>query len=545
MPDALTYKFADSATEEQGIHRLNHRTFAGEIPQHATNLQGLLVDRFHAENTYAVCLDGDEVVGMVCGRTARPFSLDGKLPGLDRHLPAGRRPVEVRLLAVDPRYRRGTILPRLLAMIAEHFAARGCDLAVLSGTTRALEMYRRMGCVPFGPLTGEPGAQFQPMYLTIEDGRRQAWTGLSETGRSGGGRAGTGPDTTVGQPENLLPGPVSVAPEVAAAFGRPPAYHRSPEHQAVVDALHRRLAAFVNVRHAQLLLGSGTVANDAVAAQLRLLDRPGLVLAYGEFGERLADHATRTGLDHEVLAGAWGAPLPWPAIERAVAGLPAGGWLWSVHCETSTGQLIDLPRLTRLCAAAGVRLCVDAISSVGTLPVDLSGAYLATGTSGKALGGYPGLSMVFLQELPRPSPGLIPRYLDLGCYAEAGGIAYTQSSNLVAALDTALAVTDWPDRYARLARASTWLDARLRRLGLAVVASRADAAPGIVTIALPAALPAAAVGARLEQAGYLLAYQSGYLRDRNWLQISLMGRWTWPALRGLLAALAALAVRPG
>lgn len=277
-------------------------------------------------------------------------------------------------------------------MIAEHFAARGCDLAVLSGTTRALEMYRRMGCVPFGPLTGEPGAQFQPMYLTLEDGLRQSWTGLSGTG----------------QPENLLPGPVSVAPEVAAAFGRPPAYHRSPEHQAVVDGLHRRLASFVHVRHAQLLLGSGTVANDAVAAQLRLLDRPGVVLAYGEFGERLADHAARSGLDHQVLAGPWGAPLPWAAIEDAVAALPAGGWLWTVHCETSTGQLLDLPRLTSLCAAAGVRLCVDAISSVGTVPVDLSGAYLSTGTSGKALGGYPGLSMVFLRELPRPSPGLIP-----------------------------------------------------------------------------------------------------------------------------------------
>src|SRR5690349_1186426 len=49
MPDALTYKIADSAAEERGIHRLNHRTFAGEIPQHAANPQGLLVDRFHAE----------------------------------------------------------------------------------------------------------------------------------------------------------------------------------------------------------------------------------------------------------------------------------------------------------------------------------------------------------------------------------------------------------------------------------------------------------------------------------------------------------------
>lgn len=525
MPGPLRYKIADTSAEEESIHRLNHRTFAGEIPQHRPDPQGRLVDRFHPENTYAVCLDGPDVVAMVAGRSARPFSLDGKLTGLDDYLPGGRTPVEIRLLAVDPRYRRGAILPRLLGMIAEHFAARGCDLAVLSGTTRALTMYRRMGCVPFGPLTGVPGAQFQPMYLTIEDGRRLASIGLSPAG---------------GATENLLPGPVTVAPAVTAAFARPPVYHRSDAHLRAVHDLHRRLAELVGARHAQLLLGSGTVANDAVAAQLRLLGAPGVVLAYGEFGARLADHAARAGLDHTVLAGPWGAPLPWGRIEAAIAELPAGGWLWTVHCETSTGQLLDLPRLTRRCAEAGVRLCVDAISSIGTLPVDLSGAYLATGTSGKALGGYPGLSMVFLQEPPRPAPGRIPRYLDLGCYAEADGVAYTQSSNLVAALAAAVSATDWPDRHAQLDRASCWLRTRLARLGLAVIAPPGEAAPGIVTVALPPHLDAAHVGARMEAAGYLLAYQSGYLRQRNWLQLSLMGRWTWPTLRGVVTSLAAV-----
>ncbi len=524
MPGTLTYKIADTSAEEEAIHRLNHRTFAGEIPQHAPNAQGRLVDRFHAENTYAVCLDGAELVAMVAGRSARPFSLDGKLTGLDEYLPNGRTPVEIRLLAVDPRYRRGAILPRLLGLIGEHFAAQGCDLAVLSGTTRALTMYRRMGCVPFGPLTGAPGAQFQPMYLTIEDGRRLA---------------PAAPAPARGAVANLLPGPVTVAPEVTAAFARPPVYHRSAPHLRSVQELHRRLAGMVGARHAQLLLGSGTVANDAVAAQLGLLGMPGVVLAYGEFGARLADHATRAGLDHTVLAGPWGAPLPWPDIEHAIAALQPGGWLWTVHCETSTGQLLDLPRLTRLCAEAGVRLCVDAISSIGTMPVDLSGAHLATGTSGKALGGYPGLSMVFLREQPRPAPGRIPRYLDLGCYAEADGVAYTQSSNLVAALDAALSATARPDRYAQLGRASAWLHARLARLGLPVTAPAGETSPGVVTLALPPHLDAALVGARMEKAGYLLAYQSGYLRQRNWLQISLMGRWTWPTLRGLVAALAA------
>lgn len=522
MPRALTYKIADTSAEHEAIHRLNHRTFAEEIPQHVADPQGRLVDRFHTENTYAVCLDGDDVVGMVAGRSNRPFSLDGKVRELDRHLPRNRTPVEIRLLAVDRRYRSSTVLARLLTMIAAHFAELGCDLAVISGTTRALEMYRRMGFVPFGPLTGVPGAQFQPMYLTMEDAQRTQWAGIDR---------GSAP------PENFLPGPVSVAPEVTAAFGQPPAYHRSPEYLDGVRDLHKRLADFVDAGHAQILLGSGTLANDVVAGQLRLLGQPGLVLAHGEFGERLVDHAERMGLDHDTLRGPWGEPPPWTEIERAIQGIPAGGWLWAVHCETSTGQLTDLPRLAGLCAAAGVKLCVDAISSIGTLPLDLSSVYLATGASGKALGSYPGLSMVFAQYLPRSAPGTIPRYLDLGSYVEADGVAFTQSSNLVRALDAALTVTDWPDRFARLARASAWLRARLDRLGLDVLASGDSAAPGVCTIALPATLDTTLVGARMEAEGFLLAYQSGYLRSHNWLQISLMGRWTWPSLRALVAAL--------
>ena len=52
----------------------------------------------------------------------------------------------------------------------------------------------------------------------------------------------------------------------------------------------------VNARHVQILMGSGTLANDAVGAQLSLEKKPGLVLSNGEFGERLIDQARRFGL---------------------------------------------------------------------------------------------------------------------------------------------------------------------------------------------------------------------------------------------------------
>jgi aspartate aminotransferase-like enzyme/GNAT superfamily N-acetyltransferase len=503
----LRYKIADTEAEFEAIHRLNHRTFAEEIPQHPVNPQGRLVDKFHAENTYAICLDGGKLAGMVSGRAVRPFSLDGKLDGLDAFLPEGRKPVEVRLLAVEPTYRHSTVLARLVEEIAGHFAKLGCDLALISGTTRALQLYRRMGFVPFGPVVGDATAQYQPMYLTAET---TTWWRIN-------------PAAAQRTPQNFLPGPVAIAPEVAAAMSAPAAYHRSESYLDSLASLHTRLAAFVNAPSAQLLMGSGTLANDVVAGQLKLLHRPGLIISEGEFGDRLVDHAERMGLTFTVANSIPG------FVSRDI------GWLWAVHCETSTGTLTDLPTLAKRCAASQVKLCVDCISSIGTVPIDLSNVYLASGSSGKALGAYPGLSMVFYRD--SPLSGGLPRYLDLGMYVAAQGVAFTQSSNLVSALDVALSMTNWPDRFARLAHAGAWLHTRLNRLGFQIVAAPERAAPGICTIALPADVDSMATGNEMEAEGYLVATQSGYLRHNNWLQISLMGQWTWPVLRALPPAL--------
>src|ERR1700704_4846709 len=102
----LIYKIATEAREFEQIHELNYRTFVEEIPQHAPNPRRALVDRLHGENTYIVCLDGERLAGMVALRAKRPFSLDEKLSELDSFIPPRRTPCEIRLLAVEPQYRK-------------------------------------------------------------------------------------------------------------------------------------------------------------------------------------------------------------------------------------------------------------------------------------------------------------------------------------------------------------------------------------------------------------------------------------------------------
>ena len=122
---SLKFKIADADWEFEAVHGLNYKTFVEEIPQHARNPDERLVDKFHAENTYAVCLNGRQIVGMVAGRGQRPFSLDAKIPDLDAHLPAGRRVLEVRLLSVEKEYRNGFVFSRLVGLLAQHFKDLG------------------------------------------------------------------------------------------------------------------------------------------------------------------------------------------------------------------------------------------------------------------------------------------------------------------------------------------------------------------------------------------------------------------------------------
>jgi hypothetical protein len=171
---SLKFKLATEDWEFEQVHHLNYTTFVEEIPQHGANADRALIDKFHRENTYVIALDRDRVVGMIAVRGERPFSLDNKLENLDAFLPAGRKLCELRLLAVEKKYRNGWVFWGMGKQLAEHCLKLGYDLALISGTTRQQKLYRHLGFVPFGPLVGQSGAQFQPMYLSLESFRRRA-----------------------------------------------------------------------------------------------------------------------------------------------------------------------------------------------------------------------------------------------------------------------------------------------------------------------------------------------------------------------------------
>jgi len=510
------FKFASEDWELEQIHRLNYRTFVEEIPQHQASPTHRLVDKFHAENTYLICLHDQKLVGMLAARSNRPFSLDHKLADLDSYLPTGHTVCEIRLLAIDQKFRGprgGQVLSGLLALLWQHGVEKGYELAVISGTMRQLRLYQHLGFVPFGPVVGTGEAQFQPMYVTMETFEVTAREFLRSS-----------PAKSF-QPSavNFLPGPVAVRREVRRAFEQAPASHRAAGFQQEFRETRRRLCELTGAPEVALLLGSGTLANDVVGAQLSLARGSGLVLSNGEFGERLLDHARRFQLRHTALEFGWGQAFDLDEIRRRLSPVPAPAWLWCVHCETSTGVLNDVAALKRLCSERGIRLCLDCISTLGTVPVDLAGVFLASGTSGKGLRAYPGVSMVFYQGGVPAAADRLPRYLDLGFYAEQDGLPFTFSSNLLHALQAAVRGVNWERRFAQVTETSTWLRTKLLELGFQLVGSTTRTSPAVVTIELPPGLNSVQIGKLVQEAGFLLSYNSEYLKRRNWIQICLMG----------------------
>lgn len=524
----LTFRIAREEWEFEAIHRLNYKTFVEEIPQHRQNLEQRLVDKFHAENTYAICLHEDQLVGMVTGRSQRPFSLDQKVPDLDTHLPPGRRVLEVRLLSVEKDYRNGFVFSRLVGLLAQHFKDLGCDLAIISGTLLQQKLYKHLGFVPFGPVVGAGEAQFQPMYLTLE-----TFLQMSKALYP----ASAAVDRIL---SSYLPGPVDVHAEVRKAFEKSPVSHRSDAFMGDFRATKKLLCGLVGAQHVEILLGSGSLANDAIGGQISLLPQPGIILSNGEFGDRLIDHASRLGLDFEAHQMEWGEPFDGAELERCLREKENLGWVWAVHCETSTGIINDLGALQQICADRNVKLCLDCISSIGTVPVDLSGVYLASCVSGKGLAAFPGLSMVFYNQPIVPGPKALPRYLDLSYYAAQDGMPFTHSSNLIHAVQTALKRTSWPDKFAQIVNTASWLRGRLRELGFQIVAPDTHATPAVLSIALPGEISSKSIGWQLQKAGFLLSYKSSYLLKRNWIQICLMGEWSPENLATLPEVLADL-----
>jgi aspartate aminotransferase-like enzyme len=553
------FKRAETQQEFDQIHCLNHRTFVAEIPQHPDSGDGKLIDKFHGKNAYFIVLRDERVVGMVSVHDQPPFSVADRLPDPAVLQRAGTRPMEVRLLAIEPCERNSTLFFGLLWVLYGHTLEEGCTHLFISGVVDRLDLYERLGFEPLGPAVASGNAMFVPMVLNVGQLPKKVlrvkrlWEShLEKTVRTKhpvvDRRTSVDALFDHAPPSKaaeicLLPGPVTIAAAVRSAFQEAPIYHRGPEFIRRFLKVRRQLGDMVGGRYVAILNGSGTLANEAVAATLAATPGAGrgILLINGEFGQRLARQAIRFGLHPRTLVWDWGQPWNLREVETALAEEPVGTWIWGVHQESSTGVLNDLPGLVQLAKKHGARICVDCISSLGAVPLDLRDVYLATGATGKSVGAYAGAAIIFAGEtaMSRVDRSRVPSYFDIVAAFTSDGPCYTFPSPTVRALETALEEYATEERaqaaYTRYADLGAHVREQLRHLGLEPLAADDHASPVITTFTPPRDETSLSFVERCRTWGFAIGGESSYLAERRLVQIATMGAVTLNIVNPLFA----------
>jgi aspartate aminotransferase-like enzyme len=331
---------------------------------------------------------------------------------------------------------------------------------------------------------------------------------------------------------NFSTGPVALSPAVRAALAAPPISHRSAEFVSLLAETREQLRSLVRAKHIGIFCGSGTLANEVVAQQLKRLPGRGLILVNGEFGERLQGLAQRAALALDVVAFPWGHAFDLARVRETLSARNDYAWIWTVATETSTGVANEIAALKSVAREFGLRLCLDCMSAIGVVPLDLSDVYLASASSGKGLASIAGLALVFAQASGRACASG-PASLDLALHSNEESVAFTLPSPLLAALNASLCelTTDSVARYARIARHDRWLRQTLAP-EFEIVGEHASES-GVITFALPDRIGSQRLGERLRKRGMEIGFESAYLRERGWLQCALMGRYSELALRRL------------
>jgi aspartate aminotransferase-like enzyme len=253
----------------------------------------------------------------------------------------------------------------------------------------------------------------------------------------------------VARPQKLLtPGPTSVPPEVLRALAEPVLHHRSPDFAEVFALAQERLREVFRTQNEVLVLtSSGTGAFESAVVNLLSPAERVLAVSQGEFGERWQALGRAFGCDVVPLTYSWG-EAPAPGDLRDALAKSRATTVFLVHSETSTGVVCDLEPLLAVCREAGALSVVDAVSSLGAVPLetDAWGADAVVTGSQKALMTPPGLAFVAVSDRAweRAESATLPRfYWDWARQRRAqakGSTPSTPATSLVVALVEALGI---------------------------------------------------------------------------------------------------------
>src|ERR1700723_2943899 len=245
----------------------------------------------------------------------------------------------------------------------------------------------------------------------------------------------------------LTPGPTPLYPPALHAMMAADMHHRTEDFRKVYRSALADLKEVMGTKHDVLMFASsGTGAMEAAVTNLFSRGDKVIVCSAGKFGERWVEIAKAYGLEATVLSKPYGDVVTPAQVEAALAAEPGTRGVFVQASETSTGAAHDVRAMGRAIAKTGAIFVVDAITGLGTMPLDIEGWGLdvVIGGSQKAFMIPPGLA--FLSVSPKAwklaDTATLPHYyFSLKTEkksADANDSSWTPATSLILALGESL-----------------------------------------------------------------------------------------------------------
>ncbi|MDI3257442.1 MAG: alanine--glyoxylate aminotransferase family protein [Kyrpidia sp.] len=346
-------------------------------------------------------------------------------------------------------------------------------------------------------------------------------------------------DTYVPQRILLGPGPSDCHPEVLKAMASPLIGHLDPVFLEYMNETMERLRRVFQTGHSLTLAMPGTGSAGMETVFVNALE-PGdkvVIGIAGAFGERMADVASRTGAEVIPVRAPWGGIVEPEQIRSALRSHSGVKAVALVHAETSTGVWQPLEEIGGMARDCGALFIVDAVTSLGGVPVRVDEVGIDACYSGtqKCLGAPPGLSPAtfsprFEEMLERRTKKVQSWYLDLTMVRQYWGqerfYHHTAPITMVYALHRALGVLLEEGLDAAFRRHlvnGRALQAGLEAMGLRLFAEEGHRLPQLTSVWIPDGVEDAAVRARLlKEYGIEIGGGLGEVKGRVW-RIGLLG----------------------
>jgi len=275
-----------------------------------------------------------------------------------------------------------------------------------------------------------------------------------------------------------IPGPTPVPDDILAAVGRPMVNHRGKEFAGIVQRTTERLKDFfLTSQEVMILSASGTGGLEAAVVNTLSPGDSVLAVSIGSFGERFATIAETYGAEVKPLSYEWGQAANADDVRAALKEDAKIKAVLVTHNETSTGVTNPLAEIASAVREFDKLILVDAVSSLGAIPMEMDSWGLDCVVTGSQKGWMvpPGLAFASLSERGWNAyeQSKMPRfYFDLGKHRDSqakGQTPFTPAMSIFFGLDIALdrmAAEGLESIFTRHKKIGAFTRAGVKRLGL-------------------------------------------------------------------------------